>query len=285
MATGWSAFESLRPKKPTKRHRLRRKPFDLHLMGTARKLKQAGEDLIPVVAQYDQAIRVLDKALARVAAGKDTSHPRSVADLRLGRYWFAMSAFHLEALSIYLREFERLAPPGFDERRDEFVVTYVTTIKMSDCLDAYDGRTLSEADEKRYSRQVTRAWGLVGKGAWNPGDQIPGQQGNVLRIPLGSRNYRAKRSRSNVLRHLDRRLMPRALDMIHAAEKVMKHHAKTPWGWTTYYSEAYTFVFLPLPKSTGRVPRRGEDGEDEDTPPWTPTPRGGGSSPGGPVTK
>jgi hypothetical protein len=65
----------------------------------------------------------------------------------------------------------------------------------------------------------------------------------------------------------------------------MKDHAMSGWGWTTYYSIAYTFIFMPLPEAEGPPPVR--PGETEPTPPTTPrgpetTP--GGSEPGGPTT-
>ena len=87
-----------------------------------------------------------------------------------------------------------------------------------------------------------------------------------------------------MLRHLDRRLMRRALDMIEAARQIMRHHGRTPWGWATYYSEAHTFVFLPVGPAVWGSRRTGAEDEDEPGP-VTPTPRGGGgSSPGGPTT-
>ena len=197
-----------------------------------------------------------------------------------------MSTFHLNALALYLGEIERFAPPGWDETKDELVVSYVPVIKMSDCLDGYEGRVLPADAERRYPRLIHRAHPWRGAGPWKDGTEIPGQQGNILRIPVESPDYRAKRPLSGVLRYLDRRLMARALDMIHSARAVMADHAKTPWGWTTYYSEAYAFVFLPVPPTHGRDLRTGEtEDDDDDKPPWSPTPRGrGGSSPGGPTT-
>ena len=45
---------------------------------------------------------------------------------------------------------------NLDPQKDELVVTYVPCIRMSDALDAYDGRTLSAEDEKQYSRMIAK---------------------------------------------------------------------------------------------------------------------------------
>jgi hypothetical protein len=303
LARGWSSFDSVSPLVQTGGFRLRRKPFDLHLVGGQQSFHQEGQRLADLLPRYDRAIEALDHALSRIRAGEDVaSHPRSVADLRLGRFWFALSAFHLEALSIYLREWERFVPPGFDDRKHRLVVTYLRAIRMSDCLDAYDGRVLSDEAEAGYRRDLLRhvdwdggpapapgpppGMGPSGGPSWAEREVVPGQQGNVLDIPEGSPDYRAKRSRVAVIRYLDRRLVPRALDLIRAAEGVMADHAKTPWGWTTYYTDAFTFVFEPVPRSDGRSDRPGGESSPDEPPPWSPTPRdGGGSSAGGPVTR
>ena len=181
-----------------------------------------------------------------------------------------MSAFHLEAFSIYAIEIERFIPERITHV-DRWWVVYIPTIKMSDALDGYTGQELTAEDEASYER-------------WVLPDQ-PGMQGNILLIDPEHTHYRAKRKLTDVLKHLDPRLVPRALDMIHSARRVMKDHAMSGWGWTTYYSIAYTFIFMPLPEASGPPPVR--PGETEPTPPTTPrgpatTP--GGSEPGGPTT-
>jgi hypothetical protein len=90
-----------------------------------------------------------------------------------------------------------------------------------------------------------------------------------------------------VLKYVDPRLRRRALDMIFSARRVMADYAESGWGWTTYYSIAYTFIFLPIPHAPGPPPER--PGEVVPPPPPPTTPRGpattpGGSSPGGPTT-
>jgi hypothetical protein len=157
-------------------------------------------------------------------------------------------------------------------RVDRFLVTYVPTIRMSDCLDAYDGRTLSPRDEARYRR-------------WTP-PTAREYQGNLLAIPEDDPNYRARRGLEPVLRHLDPRLRRRALDMILAGRGVMRRYARSGWGWTTYYCDAVTFVFEPVEVERGSRPATGEGSKP---PPRPTTPRGpgaggGSSSPSGPTT-
>jgi len=273
-ASGWGTFRRTSPIRFHDHWFLRRKPIEMvfELPGDARlSLLRTGtriqETVLPL---YDRAIGILDEAIADELTGLRHSHPRSVADLVLARYWFAMSAFHLEAFSIYALEIERFVPERIEEI-DLWWVVYVPTIKMSDVLDGYTGQELTAEDEASYPR-------------WVLPDQ-PGMQGNILLIDPEHTHYRAKRKLSDVLKNLDPRLVPRALDMIHSARRVMKDYAMSGWGWTTYYSIAYTFIFMPLPRSPGLPPSR--PGDTEPSGPTTPrgpatTPRG--SKPGGPTT-
>ncbi len=274
-ASGWGTFRRVAPLAYEPDWFLRRKPFEVVFEDPAdarRSLMRTGarieDDVLPL---YDRAISILDKAILAEAAGPRQSRPRSVADLFLARYWFAMSAFHLQAFSIYAQEIERFIPDSLRGKVDRWWVVYIPTIKMSDGLDAYDGRELSPSDEALYPR-------------WVLPDQ-PGMQGNILLIDGEDPNYRAKRKLGFVLDNLDPRLRHRALDMIYAARRVMDRYAESGWGWTTYYSVAYTFIFRPMPEGDGPPPRR--PGQRKPTAPTTPsgpdvTP--GGSNPGGPTT-
>lgn len=272
LARHWTALVRTGPLRFEKKVPPRRKPYDDALQGSERGTERLGCRLRDeVLPRYDKALAILDAAVAKADDWKDRAHPRSIAHLRLTRYWMAMSAFHLDAYGIYAREIQRFIPPSVAGHVDRIVVTYVPAIKMSDCLDAYDGRTLSIDEEKAYPR-------------WVPGD-APGYQGNLLRIPVDDPNYRAKRNIASVLRHLDPRLRRRALVMIEAARDVMRDYAKTGWGWTTYYSEAYTFIFKPLEVPRGHRPSRG--GGKPLPRPTTPRgggPGSGGSTAGGPAT-
>jgi hypothetical protein len=118
---------------------------------------------------------------------------------------------------------------------------------------------------------------------------IPGvkhQQGNLLDIPLKDPLFRARRELDRVLLHLDERLKPHAIDMIESARRVMERYARTPWGWTTYYTVAYTFVWHPVPPEKGPTGPMGPVGPTptSEEPQAPVTPGGGGSSGGGPTT-
>jgi hypothetical protein len=276
-ASGWGSFMARKPVQFEKRWEARRRPCD-DVLGSAQghegELRRLGERLLEqVVPLYTQAIRDVDESLTTLRGPQaPKAHMRGMADLTLGRFWLAMSRFHLHALGLYMKEIERFKPDDPKESVDRYVVTYVPTIRMSDVLDAYDGRTLGAEGETKYQ-----------------GRKIPGvkcQQGNILDIPVTNPDYRAKREQAHVLEQLDERLRPNALDMIEAARAVMARYARTPWGWTTYYSDAYTFVWTPVPPTRGSVGPMGGVGptppsEEPDAPT---TPPGGGSTPGAPST-
>lgn len=262
-ASSWCGFDA--PGRAAARWRPREKPWD-DFSGDARSVrswKEQGKKLASVVGSYDRALEVLAAARSRLAEVKLAgASRRSQANLRLCRFWFEMSAFHLDALRLYLTELDRFMPPREDPGNVH--ITYVPAFRLSDCLDAYDGRTISPLEEQRYAALL----GLVRR--FEP----RGAQDNILPIPRGDPDYRAKREVECALLRLDSRLLPRALRTIEAARDVMAHEGRSAWGWVTYYSEAYTFVWVP-----GRSPDGGSvrGGEGSDEPPPTPrTPSGGG---------
>jgi hypothetical protein len=274
-ASGWSSFERAAPLAMERDAFLRRFPWDNALSESEQEMQRRGVRILEqVLPRYDDAARLVEDAYVRSATGRmDGAHPRSVANLCLARFHLAMSAFHLEAYGLYAREVERLVPDSMKGHVERIHVTYVPTIRMSDCLDAYDGRVLTAADEERYAR-------------WVPED-APGYQGNLLEIPADDPNYRARRGLDRVLEHLDPRLRRRALLTIRAASDVMRRYGKTGWGWTTYYADAFAFVFQPVETERGHRPATGESAPAA-KPPTTPVgPDGtpGGSAPGGPKTK
>ena len=130
-------------------------------------------------------------------------------------------------------------------------------------MEAYNRRELTLTNESRYER-------------WVPAN-APGYQGNILDIPIEQADFRARRNLGSVLKHLDPRLRRRALRMIDAARDVMRTYGRTGWGWTTYYSEAFTFIFKPVGVRRGHQPARGGG----KAAPRPTTPRGGGSGKGG----
>jgi hypothetical protein len=280
----WGAFESRRPLVPAKRWAERRKACDDAFSDKHWKegpwQVEGRRILTQVVPAYTRVLKDLDEALEKIEGPtKAKVHRRAHADLALGRFWFSMSRFHLHALGLYASEIERFRPaPGFGQIK-EYVCTYVPAIRMSDCLEAYDGRRISPEQEAAHAPP--------------PELRRPHEQGNLLLIPTSDPDYRAQRDLERVLANLDPRLKAHALDMIESAKRVMARFAKTPWGWTTYYTEAVTFIWEPVEggeEFTYR-PGKGPKGETDvpTTPPDVPggptTPGGGpGSGPGGPVT-
>lgn len=197
-ASGWGGFARTRPLKREPKWFLRRKPYDLATSQTERDLPRMGQRIeSEVLPKYDEAMRRLDETLRTV--DRNAVHPRSLANLRLARFWFAMSAFHLHGLAIYAQELDRFIPPAMRWSTDGVYITYVPAIRLSDCLEAYDGRRLSIADEMKYE-------------PWDPG--CPGYQGRILQIPEDDPNYRAQRNLGSVLARLDKRLKGRALQMV-----------------------------------------------------------------------
>ncbi|MGE0192211.1 MAG: hypothetical protein AB7T63_09225 [Planctomycetota bacterium] len=268
----WTTLTRTAPLRVEERAWVRRKPFDDILHGSELEIRDLGrrllEDVLPL---YDDAAEMLDEAAARMAPDRGGVHPRSHAHLLLTRFHVRMSAFHLQALGLYATELDRFIPEEMKDDVDRVFVTYVPTIRLSDCLEAYDGRELSPADEAAYPRQD-----LGG---------VPHHQGNLLQIPEADASYRARRQLTHVLRYLDPRLRARALQMIGAARDVMESYGQTGWGWTTYYTDAFTFLFHPVPVQRGHQPSRG--GGKAPPPPTTPRGGGdgsGGSTPGGPGT-
>ena len=267
-ASGWIGFDSVSPPRLAKQWRPRQKPWDEPIAGprTVASWKREGGKLATLVPLYDDALRVLDRAERDFAAGRlKSTCPRSVANLRLTRFWFEMSAFHLEALSIYLRELERFVPPDVRASDGEVVITYVPAIKMSDCLAAYDGRELPPDEDLDLQRDADRMRGFLAAR-----DDLPrGLQDDLLPIPQEDARYRARRALPYVFRRLDPRLVGRATAMVDAGEVVMDRYARSGWGWVVYYSVAYTFVWQPVPPGDSIVDRFG----------------GADPPPGGPPTK
>lgn len=272
---GWTALPRTAPLRLERDVRPWQKPIDhFDTLQSEDDFVRLGHHLQEVVLpQHAKALALLDAEIERIDAGRGPAvHPRSAAHLRLTAFWTAMSAFHLSALAIYATEVERFIPLGMLGRLEGLHVTYVPTIRMSDCLEAYDGRRLTADHELGYPR-------------WNV-DDTRGYQGNILDMEQNDPNYRAQRDLVHVFRHLDKRLVPAATTMVERARDVMTRYAETGWGWTTYYSEAYTFVFTPVTLQTGPNP---SSGESLRPPPRPTTPRGplgggDGSTPTGPTT-
>ena len=248
---GWCAFDSTAPFALDEDFQERDKPFgsESGCIGFAGSLAEPIRRLTKSIDHYDEAISLLDEAerLAneRGAPARDT---RTLADVRLCRFWFEMSAFHLEALRKCLSDAEDDAHTG--DRNSAFWkqhrlgLQYVSCIRLSDCLPGYDERRVSDDDESRLS---------VPRQTLGPEHehQIGMVQSNFLDVPCSDARYRARRSVDAVLAKVDRHLQVRARRMITAAESVMRWYSRSGWGWMVYYSEANTFIIIPTDLESG----------------------------------
>ena len=199
--------------------------------GSNDRVVKAGRSIAAAAAKYDDAIAILDKALLDLAAGNLAGTTRrSQANLRLAKLWFEMSAFHLESLANACAGVAKVRPAG---SKLELAMSRTDSVRLSDCLDAWDKRVVPAAVEERYGS----TWGAADPKA--PFD--PEMQSSFLNVDTGHPFFRAKREKDRVLARLDPRLRPRAERVIAAAALVMKHDARSPWGWVTYYSGLETF--------------------------------------------
>ena len=277
LSKGWAGLRSTNPLVETKGYRLRRKPYDLALSaGDTSTLKVLGTRLAEALPFYERALAGLDDALAtRKSSGLAGVRRRVDANLRLARFGFAMSAFHLHALSLYMQEIDRFIPPEKRKNVTTYIITYVPTIRMSDVLDGYEGRVLPPEKEKEFADSLA---GLPSEARWFA------YQGNYLAIPEEEPWFRAKREFATVVKNLDPRLLRDATRMIAAAVDVMGPYARSPWGALVYYSEADTFIFEPVHGCDSLTSPLGK-GDDPATTPTDPTPGPPApSSPGGATT-
>jgi hypothetical protein len=266
-ASGWLGFASTRPLALEKRFRNRSKPHDWADVGagTPDAIVSARKRLAGVPALYDRAIAILDRAERDIRDGKvPRPHRRSMANLRLARFWFEMSAFHLAALSLYMIEIEEHLPPDVRDGGGEIYIAYAEAIRLSDCLSGYEGRSISLERDLALARPAAGRWA--------------GAQDNFLSLAPSNPDYRALRHLGQVLKNLDPRLKGRALRMISAAEEVMAHEGRSPWGWMVYYSEACTFVYFTAEVDVGPGERPGKEAEGATTPRVRPRPGGGTST-------
>lgn len=264
-AKGWAGLSSVNPPTREDRYRERDKPYTYVAMAymTPGAAESRGKEIARLLPLYDQAIADLKKVQAAIAAGEvPRPHRRSRASLRLGIYWFTMSAFHLHSLSLYLEDIRKNIPEDRRRTMKEFAVIFDRCIRMSDCLPSYDGRSIS----REYDLELQA-------GQANP---ACGPQGNILPLPGTDPDYRALRHPGEVLKNLDPRLMSRALSMIDAAQDVMRHEGRSPFGWVVYYSVAIDYTWFGVPPVL-----RGSRRVGEDDPSGVPTPRPR-TNPGGP---
>jgi hypothetical protein len=252
-AATWSGYTSVFPPTLDQGHRERDKPIRGRLAPPAswpQAVVQRGESLRKVIPYYDRAIALLEKTERRIASGDVFQpHRRSMANLRLGRFWLEMSAFHLEALSYYCMDFhahlaamKKKHGPSVDVMA--CTVMFMPTIRMSDCLEGYDRVSISVERDRELQRERDVWLDAI----WRPGTVgLPAQSNTLLSVRKTSPEYRALRHPGEVFKHLDPRLLDRALRMVDAARNVMAHDGRSPWGWMVYYTNAHTCVLPAIP--------------------------------------
>jgi hypothetical protein len=187
-------------------------------------------ELSSVGSQIDAAVRTLRLEEAKLAAGgRNVSLRRDIANLRLFAFWLETCAFHAESLCSVLED--------LDQRKRDLgiqgdpALAVVPVVRLSDCFNAYDGRTVS-ADEERLLQRRAIDWS----------DGRRGYMTTMLGTPLNDLRYRARRSLSNVERPLNASLRSRLGRVVAAGQRVLDDYARTPWGWMVYYSELMQVV-------------------------------------------
>lgn len=218
------------------------------------------------IEAYETAIEQIARARTRFEGDPRVTqgHARSMANLRLFEFWLEMSAFHLEALRLFCDDLQLLSSRKFS---DPVRVVYCPAIRLSDCLEAYDGRKVSAIDDAMLTTRTTV-----------PPQCPEGSQSNFLEIRTNDERYRARRDLALVLRNLRPELLGRARRMIAAAERVMNDYARSGWGWIVYYSEASTFIVAPSVNSESKVAPVGKLADAVGDP--TPSSTGDGPSTG-----
>lgn len=261
----WCGFESSGgAASPDRRWRARDLPCEsFPLTGeAARDWSREADRARAAAEQYAASADRLARLAERLAARSDARPSRTDANVRLLRFWCEMSAFHLDALALLFDGIPKIGGPA--GRDAEVQVAYVAAIQMSDCLDAYDGRRITDDEERTLCER-------------SDARLHAGAQSNFLVMLPGDPRVRARRSFDAVTRNLDPRLLPRARRMVAAAQSVMDRYAKSPWGWVVYYASAATFVHE---MRTGRS-APGDVGAPAPVPPDSTPPD---SDPGGPRT-
>lgn len=258
----WCGFDA--PGHKAKDWRRRKVPLDDWYSfdeGSNDRVAKNGRAMAAAAAKYDDALAVLDKALAEVASGALRASRRSQANLRLAKLWFAQSAFHLQSAADALVEADRVRVPG---TKGDLYLGRREGVRLSDCLDAWDMRVVPEEIETKFA----------GRLAWE------GEFGNLLGLGTGHPFFRARRAKDAPFAKLTARLRPRAEAVVAAAGEVMKNEPRCAWGWSAYYSgiEAFHLSFLERTKST--PPPKGATGVPPPPPDPSPTTPGASGSPG-----
>jgi hypothetical protein len=273
----WCGFDA--PGRRAKGWRAREIPLDDFVwsdLGVGDKSNEqvlrASKACAAAAARYDEAVAVLDKALADLASGAlHGASRRSQANLRLAKFWFEVSAFHLQSLGAAEADVDKARPQG---AKLDLGTSRSLAVRLSDCLDAWDGRVVPDEVETRF-----------GSSQFADDPRIGAMfQGNLLRISTGHPFFRAKRSLDRVLANLDPRLAARAKGVVAAAVDVMAHEGRSAWGWTTYYAGLETYRLTATEPAKWKPPPKPAEQGSQPPPPPPESPTTPGSDGGGTTT-
>lgn len=237
--------------------------------GSNDRVMKAGRAIAAAAAKYDDAIGILDKALADLAAGTLAGATRrSQANLRLLKLWFEESAFHLESVAAAASDVAKVRPA---DAKMELAMTRRTSVRLSDCLEAWDKRVVpAEVESEHAPLELPDGIDI---------------QSNFLSLETGHPFFRAKRENGRALAHIDPRLRARADRVVAAAAAVMKSDARSAWGWVTYYSGLKTFsLHAFVREKSSPAPRPAPETGKQSPPPPDPGPSTPGSGGGGDST-
>jgi hypothetical protein len=252
--------------------------------------KEFSKKLAAPVAAQDRAWLRWSSSLDLDAARWDSVGARARNDALLERFWLKMSAFHLESLRVLTADPEHFLIHPKDHWR--YAVASVEAIRMSDCLEAYDGRRIPpevEAASSRFRRSLRDKATQIEQGnllivtsnpqVFEPG-YVPTRGEFVSTGGPFDPNYRAQREPLQPIANLDPSLQTRALDLIETGREIHDSLHGTPWDWVVYYSSIDVFVFLVemAPPDDSIKPRPSKKPDDDG--PATPTGPAPGSTPG-----
>lgn len=191
--------------------------------------------LRPPIAAHDRAWMELSHSLDLDPATWQQLGPRARNDALVERFWLKMSAFHLESLRVLTADPERILIQPKKGWRGS--VTPYEAIRLSDCLEAYDGRRIASELEFRFGRHRRR---FLDHGSAQQFDQS-----NELVQDRYEPNYRAQRDDLEPIANLDDSLKTRALDLIATAREIHDSCRGTPWDWLIYHASIDVYRFVP----------------------------------------
>lgn len=228
--------------------------------------KEFSKSLPAPIAACDRAAIELSSLLDIDVRSWESLEARARYDALIERFWLKMSAFHLESLRVLTSDPERFL---IDPKKGwSHPVTSYEAIRLSDCLEASEGRQISPELERRsesYRRrlvdsgclwQIDQCNVLFTVWGWDPARPLPQIVADPVCSPFDP-NYRAQRDVLEPVANLDDSLKTRALDLIETAREIHEECRDTPWDWLVYYAsiDVYGFVKDPILPGSSSPPR------------------------------